>query len=211
MRLTECRDVLLPAFLAASLLASASCVARSASMPEPLVIQEQGSFMAGGTVIAAPGTFDPLKPLEPAGQTFRGDHVYAFYQLPANPRKYPIVMWHGAGQSAKTWETTPDAREGFQNIFLRRRFAIYLIDQPAWHTHPLGQTLIVTASVGRVQHWGGAIQEIRAGDVVWIPPGVKHWHGAAATTGMTHIAISEALDGKTVEWMEHVSDEQYRR
>ena len=65
--------------------------------------------------------------------------------------------------------------------------------------------------VGRVQHWGGAIQEIRAGYVVWIPPGVKHWHGAAATTGMTHIAISEALDGKTVEWMEHVSDEQYRR
>lgn len=81
----------------------------------------------------------------------------------------------------------------------------------AWHTHPLGQTLIVTAGVGRVQHWGGAIQEIRVGDVVWIPPGVKHWHGAAATTGMTHIAISEALDGKTVEWMEHVSDEQYRR
>ena len=130
MRLTECRDVLFPAFLAASLLASASSVARSASTPEPLVIQEQGSFMAGGTVIAAPGTFDPLKPLEPAGQTFRGDHVYAFYQLPVNPRKYPIVMWHGAGQSAKTWETTPDAREGFQNIFLRRRFAIYLIDQP---------------------------------------------------------------------------------
>ena len=81
----------------------------------------------------------------------------------------------------------------------------------AWHTHPLGQTLIVTAGVGRVQHWGGAIQEIGVGDVVWIPPGVKHWHGAAATTGMTHIAISEALDGKTVEWMEHVSDEQYRR
>lgn len=81
----------------------------------------------------------------------------------------------------------------------------------AWHTHPLGQTLIVTAGLGLVEHWGNAIQEIRPGDVVWIPPGVKHWHGAAATTGMTHIAISEALDGKTVEWMEHVSDEQYRR
>jgi quercetin dioxygenase-like cupin family protein len=81
----------------------------------------------------------------------------------------------------------------------------------AWHTHPLGQTLIVTAGVGLVQRWGGAIQEIRPGDVVWIPPGVKHWHGAAATTGMTHVAIAEALDGKTVEWMEHVSDEQYRR
>ena len=81
----------------------------------------------------------------------------------------------------------------------------------AWHTHPLGQTLIVTAGVGLVQHWGGPIQEIRPGDTVWIPPGVKHWHGAAAETGMSHVAISEALDGKTVEWMEHVSDEQYRR
>ena len=81
----------------------------------------------------------------------------------------------------------------------------------AWHTHPLGQTLIVTTGVGLVQHWGGAIQEIRSGDVVWIPPGVKHWHGATATTAMTHIAISEALNGKTVEWMEHVSDEQFGR
>lgn len=81
----------------------------------------------------------------------------------------------------------------------------------AWHTHPLGQTLIVTAGVGLVRHWGGAIQEIRTGDVVWIPPGVKHWHGAAPTTGMTHVAISEAQDGKTVDWLEHVSDEQYRR
>jgi len=80
----------------------------------------------------------------------------------------------------------------------------------AWHTHPLGQTLIVTAGAGLVQHWGGAIQEIRPGDVVWIPPGVKHWHGAAPATGMTHVAISEAQDGKTVDWLEHVSDEQYR-
>lgn len=81
----------------------------------------------------------------------------------------------------------------------------------AWHTHPLGQTLIVTAGVGRVQHWDGPIQEIRPGDTVWIPPGVKHWHGARATVGMSHIAFSEALDGKTVEWMEQVSDEQYGR
>ncbi len=81
----------------------------------------------------------------------------------------------------------------------------------AWHTHPLGQTLIVTAGVGRVQHWDGPVQEIRPGDTVWIPPGVKHWHGASATVGMSHIAFSEALDGKTVEWMEQVSDEQYGR
>jgi len=79
----------------------------------------------------------------------------------------------------------------------------------AWHMHPLGQTLIVTAGTGRVQRWGGPIEEIRAGDVVWIPPGQKHWHGASPNTAMTHIAIQERLDGKTVDWLEKVSDAQY--
>jgi len=79
----------------------------------------------------------------------------------------------------------------------------------AWHSHPLGQTLIVTAGTGWVQQWGGQVEEIRQGDVVWIPPNVKHWHGATASTSMTHIGIQESLDGKTVEWMEKVSDEQY--
>jgi quercetin dioxygenase-like cupin family protein len=81
----------------------------------------------------------------------------------------------------------------------------------AWHTHPLGQILIVTDGTGWVQQWGGAIEEIRKGDVIWIPPGVKHWHGATPTTAMTHIAIQEQLNGKAVEWMEKVSDEQYRK
>lgn len=81
----------------------------------------------------------------------------------------------------------------------------------AWHTHPLGQTLIVTAGVGLVQEWGSPVQEIRPGDVIWIPPGVKHWHGATADNGMSHIAIAEALDGRSAEWMEKVTDEQYRR
>jgi quercetin dioxygenase-like cupin family protein len=81
----------------------------------------------------------------------------------------------------------------------------------AWHTHPLGQTLIVTAGCGWVQRDGGPVDEIHPGDVVWFPPGEKHWHGATATTAMTHIAIQEQLDGKTVDWMEKVSDEQYRR
>src|SRR5438094_4684558 len=80
----------------------------------------------------------------------------------------------------------------------------------AWHTHPLGQTLIVTSGLGRVQLTGGAIEEIRPGDVVWIEPGEKHWHGASADAAMTHIAIQEQLDGKAVEWLEHVTDEQYR-
>jgi len=81
----------------------------------------------------------------------------------------------------------------------------------AWHTHPLGQTLIVTAGYGWAQRDGGPIEEIRPGDVVWFPPGEKHWHGATTTTAMTHIAIQEALNGKAVDWMEKVSDEQYRR
>lgn len=79
----------------------------------------------------------------------------------------------------------------------------------AWHTHPLGQTLVVTAGCGRAQREGGPIEEIRPGDVIWFAPGEKHWHGAAPTTAMTHIAIQEALDGTTVEWLEKVSDEQY--
>ncbi|WP_161960534.1 (R)-mandelonitrile lyase [Xanthomonas campestris] len=80
----------------------------------------------------------------------------------------------------------------------------------AWHTHPLGQTLIVTAGAGRVQEWGKPAQEIRPGDIVWIPPGVKHWHGANATVAMSHIAIAEAVDGSPVTWLEQVSDAQYQ-
>lgn len=81
----------------------------------------------------------------------------------------------------------------------------------AWHTHPLGQTLIVTSGCGLAQRWDGPIEEIRPGDIIWFPPGEKHWHGATETTAMTHIAIQEELDGKAVDWMEKVSDEQYNR
>ena len=102
-----------------------------------LVIQEQGSFAVGGTVVTAPGTFDSIahgafNPANQAseGQTLHGDHAYVFYQIPQKARRLPLVFWHGYGQSAKTWETTPDGREGFQNIFLRRGFTVYLIDQP---------------------------------------------------------------------------------
>jgi len=80
----------------------------------------------------------------------------------------------------------------------------------AWHTHPRGQTLIITSGHGRVQNWGASIEEIHPGDVVWCPPGEKHWHGAAPTTAMTHISIVEQLDGKSADWMEHVSDDQYQ-
>jgi quercetin dioxygenase-like cupin family protein len=79
-----------------------------------------------------------------------------------------------------------------------------------WHTHPLGQTLLITSGVGLVQHWGGPVEEVRPGDVVWFPPNEKHWHGAAPTSAMTHVAMQEAVDGSAVEWLEQVSDEQYR-
>ena len=115
--------------ISAAIIVSASAMAAENGKPGPLIIQEQGSFAVGGTVIRNPGTFDPYKPT-PDGQTLHGDHAYVFYQIPVNARKLPLVFWHGAGQFSKTWETTPDGREGFQNIFLRRRFAVYVIDQP---------------------------------------------------------------------------------
>ena len=95
-----------------------------------LTIKEQGSFTVGGTVATEPGSFDVSNALDSQGQTFHGDHLYAFYQVPLKARKMPLVFLHGAGQSKKTWESTPDGREGFQNIFLRRKFSVYLLDQP---------------------------------------------------------------------------------
>lgn len=96
---------------------------------DPLLIQAQGSFTVGGTVQKTPGNYDNKKPTA-AGQSFHGDHLYAFYQVPQNPKALPIVMLHGASQSARTWETTADGREGFQTLFLRRNFPVYLVDQP---------------------------------------------------------------------------------
>jgi len=106
-----------------------SAAAQNSKNTKPILISEQGSFAVGGTFITNPGTFDPVKQ-NPEGQTLHGDHAYVFYQIPVKARKYPLVMWHGIGQFSKTWETTPDGREGYQNIFLRRGFGVYLIDQP---------------------------------------------------------------------------------
>jgi hypothetical protein len=139
---TETVDEQRRGFLGASVIAAAGAAvsgtgllapAAFAAYPEKqalLTIQEQGSFAAGGKVTTAPGVFDPRKPMGPGGQTYHGDHASAFYQIPVHVRKYPIVMWHGAGQSSRCWETTADGREGFQNLFLRRRFGVYLVDQP---------------------------------------------------------------------------------
>lgn len=129
---------------------------------DPLIIQKQGSFAAGGTVITNPGTFDPINhgAFNPAnqaseGQTLHGDHAYVFYQIPQKARKLPMVFWHGYGQFAKTWETTPDGREGFQNIFLRRRFPVYLIDQPRRGRAARGTKPISISAAPDDQLWFG--------------------------------------------------------
>ncbi|HXD40605.1 MAG TPA: alpha/beta fold hydrolase [Ramlibacter sp.] len=114
------RKALEAAFLVCAAIFCTACATTAGSgKPEPLAIQEQGSFAVGGRVIT-----------DPDGKTFHGDHAFVSYQLPVNARKLPLVLWHGAGQSSKTWGTTPDGREGYQNIFLRRRFSVYVIDQP---------------------------------------------------------------------------------
>jgi quercetin dioxygenase-like cupin family protein len=118
--------------------------------------------------------------------------------------KGPVEWFTGAVRIDQPFSTTDPARVGGAIVTFEPGA------RTAWHTHPLGQTLIVTAGCGWAQREGGTIEEIRPGDVVWFSPGEKHWHGATPTTGMTHIAIAEKLDGKVVDWMEHVSDEQYR-
>jgi quercetin dioxygenase-like cupin family protein len=117
--------------------------------------------------------------------------------------KGPADWFTGTVRIDPLFDTPPPARAAGASVTFEPGA------RTAWHTHPLGQVLIITAGVGRAQRWGGPVEEIRPGDVVWIPPGEKHWHGASPTTAMTHIAIQEKLDGKAVEWMEHVSSKQY--
>ncbi len=118
-------------------------------------------------------------------------------------KKGPADWFTGTVRIDPLFQTTPPARVGGSSVTFEPGA------RTAWHTHPLGQTLIVTAGCGRAQREGGPVEEIRPGDVVWFPPGEKHWHGAAPTTAMTHIAIAEALEGKVVDWLEKVSDREY--
>ncbi|WP_454619812.1 (R)-mandelonitrile lyase [Bradyrhizobium cenepequi] len=120
-------------------------------------------------------------------------------------RKGPAEYFTGNVRVDPLFQAPDPARTGAASVTFEPEA------RTAWHTHPLGQTLIVTAGVGWVQGEGGPVEEVRPGDVVWFAPGLKHWHGATPTTAMTHIAINESLDGKNVEWLEHVSDEHYCR
>lgn len=120
------RNIILPILIIAAMIFVTSCATSKRGL---LLIKDQGSFAVGGTVIKNDGTYDNIK-RTPEGQTFHGDHAYITYQIPADTRKLPLIFWHGIGQFSKTWITTPDGREGFNNIFLRRKYSVYLIDQP---------------------------------------------------------------------------------
>jgi quercetin dioxygenase-like cupin family protein len=120
-------------------------------------------------------------------------------------RQGPQEWFTGSGRIEALFQAPAPARAGAGQVTFEPGA------RTAWHTHPLGQTLIITAGLGWVQCDDGSIEEVRPGDIVWFPPGEKHWHGATPTTAMTHIAVQESIDGKNVEWMEKVTDEQYRR
>lgn len=123
------KQILPSLMLSVSLAASTAALAQQGSAPQALAIQEQGSFAVGGTVTQTPGTYNNNAPTS-AGQSLHGDHLYAFFQVPQTRKGLPIVMLHGAFQSGRSWETTPDGREGFQNLFLRRGYPVYIVDQP---------------------------------------------------------------------------------
>jgi quercetin dioxygenase-like cupin family protein len=120
-------------------------------------------------------------------------------------RKLPAEYFTGSARLDPLFQAPEPARVGGGHVTFEPGA------RTAWHTHPLGQTLIITSGLGWVQREGGPVEEVRTGDIVWFPPGEKHWHGATSTNAMTHIAIQESLNGKNVDWLEKVSDEQYRR
>lgn len=133
-----------------STLLLSTILASSAAYASPIVLEEQGSFAIGGSVVQKDGTFSEEHFLSPEGQKAYGDHAYVFYQIPADPKKYPLVFQHGGDQTKRTWETTPDGRDGFQNIFLKKHYSVYLIDQPR-----MGEAGLSTVDGGKDNPWAG--------------------------------------------------------
>jgi quercetin dioxygenase-like cupin family protein len=162
-------------------------------------------------VLAATGSaaVAAMAPYAARTQTVSDNRRTAAMEIKRNgsqpPRKGPAEYFTGTVRIDPLFQAPEPARAGGGAVTFEPGA------RTAWHTHPLGQTLIVTAGVGWVQREGGPVEEIRPGDVVWFPPGLKHWHGATPTTAMTHIAIAEAQDGKVVDWLEHVSDAQFKK
>ena len=161
-------------------------------------------------VIAASGVFAVsraarLKAQPTAPQTERKDHMEITRSGSQSSRKGSEEWFTGSVRIDPLFQAPEPARAGAGHVTFEPGA------RTAWHTHPLGQTLIITSGLGWVQRDGGPIEEVRAGDVVWFPPGEKHWHGATPTTAMTHIAVQERREGKAVDWLEKVADAQYRR
>lgn len=164
------RALLLAAACAIPLLVTACAHAPGAGSSAALTLARQGSFAVGGAVVQAPGRFDPLQPANPAGQTLHGDHARVVYQVPIHARPLPLMLWHGFGQSAAGWQTTPDGREGFDTLLLRQRYAVYLIDQPR-RGHAAKAT--VAGSIGATpdeQRW---FNQFRIGNWPEFFPGVQ--------------------------------------
>ena len=167
------------------------------------MMPDRRHFLAAGLGLAA----SPLLARVAAGATFsQHPEVHMeIHRIGSQPsRKGPSDWFTGTVRIDPLFQAHEPARAAAASVTFEPGA------RTAWHTHPLGQTLIITSGCGRVQREGGPVEEVRPGDVVWFPPGEKHWHGAAPTTAMTHIAIQEHLDGKVVDWLEHVSDEQYQ-
>jgi quercetin dioxygenase-like cupin family protein len=165
-----------------------------------MMIRRHVIAAAGGLVVATAGAL--AQTVSPA----RSNGTMEIKRSGSQPsRKGPAEYFTGAVRVDPLFQAGDPARvSGGQVTFEPGA-------RTAWHTHPLGQTLLITSGLGWVQHEGGPIEEVRPGDVVWFPAGLKHWHGATPTTAMTHIAITESRDGKNVDWMEKVSDEQYHK
>jgi quercetin dioxygenase-like cupin family protein len=155
----------------------------------------------GLAALAAAGTAAAQTPTVPTQGRNGAMHITRGGSQPS--RKGPTEYFTGAVRIDPLFQAPDPARVSGGSVTFEPGA------RSAWHTHPLGQTLIITSGLGWVQREGGPIEEVRPGDVVWFPPGLKHWHGATPTTAMTHVAIQEAVNGKNVEWLEHVSDEQY--
>jgi quercetin dioxygenase-like cupin family protein len=164
------------------------------------VLAGTGGFAA----LAAAGRAGAQAPI-PTSSTRRNGTMEIKRSGSQPSRKRPVEYFTGAVRVDPLFAAPEPARVGGGSVTFEPGA------RSVWHTHPLGQTLIITSGLGRVQREGGSIEEVRTGDVIWFPPGLKHWHGASPSTAMSHIAIQESLNGNNVDWLEKVSDKQYRK
>lgn len=167
------------------------------------MITRRNVLVAGGAATLVSINFKAAQAMGPAKETIMDMDIKRNGSRPS--QKGPQDWFTGTVRIDPLFQPKDPSRTGAGLVTFEPRA------RTVWHTHPLGQTIIITAGVGWVQREGGPVEEVQPGDVVWFPPGLKHWHGAASTTAMSHIAVTEALNGKNVDWLEKVSDDQYRK